>query len=83
MCFQTPMKGLGMITIERKYYSTKINWAKRISNSIVLASTYGLTLPWAVMKAMMTVLEDSLQFIEMYSKKSKLNKPKHITPDKT
>lgn len=81
MFYQIPMKEPFMTTIVKKFFLIKTKCQKKISNSIVLASIFGNTLRSDALKVITTTKDLFITFIEMYSKKSKLKKLKHLSQE--
>lgn len=83
MSYQTPMKEHSTIITDKKYSSIKTKCQRKISNSILLVSTFGSISLLDVSKATMINKDLSIMSTEMFSKKSKPNKPKPSSQEMT
>lgn len=64
-----PIKELGMIQTDKKFYSTKNKCQNKICKCIASASIFGLTSQWDALKDMEINKADSFKFIVKYFKK--------------
>jgi len=75
------MKELFMIIIERRFSSIKIKCQRKILSNIVLALIFGSIFQFDALKGTMMIKDRFIMFTEMYSKKSKPKKQKHLNQE--
>ena len=75
------MKELFMIIIERRFSSIKIKCQRKILSNIVLALIFGSIFQFDALKGTMMIKDHFTMFTEMYSKKSKPKKQKHLNQE--
>lgn len=81
MFCQIQMKELFMIIIERRFSSIKIKCQRKILSNIVLALIFGSIFQFDALKGTMMIKDRFIMFTEMYSKKSKPKKQKHLNQE--
>ena len=83
MFFPIPTKGHFMTTIEKRSFSIKTKCPRKILNSIVLVLIFGNFSQSGALKDLTMIRLAFLLFIEMFSKKLKLNNSKPLNQEKT